>query len=607
MTTGDERPFDGTRSNETDPADLLDQTLSEPPESDQPAGDRPASGQPAGDQAGSGPVAGGPTGSGPVVGGPAGSGPAGTEPGPASFAPPAGWASSERPDADSEATLPGDELAFGSRPPARRPWGLIGVVAGVILALLVGGVVFAVGRLSGGGTQPEELVPASAFAFAKLDLDPAAGQKLAAMRFLRHFPDAADALGESNEIREVIFGPAAEDAGLSYADDVEPWLGDRFAVAAIPGSAGQGPDFGVYLQVRDQDKAAGALAKMFSDEGAPAAVAFRKGYAVISQDQAMLDRVQAAAAEGALSSAGTFESDMADLGGDEVAAAWVDLEAALAAVMAAEPDLTGLPADQRQALDAFQGRVAVTARFSADYAEIFGRTIGIDAATSGLSRSAKPVGPVMRNLPPSTGVALAISGMGSNLEQNWPKLIDTLGQTAEAEQVDAMLAQLEDQYGLKLPADLATLLGDPTLFAFDLGTFRSQVPLVGMRAVTDPAAAEDVVQKVLSMLEFEFGVDVSSLPVHWETAGDSLYITSDPSYAQTLQRGGAVTDPAFGTALPDLDTAQMALWVDVDGIASGMPPSDEMDQVAAHIAGIGVTAGYQDSGDATFRVRVVAD
>ncbi|HEX2498383.1 MAG TPA: DUF3352 domain-containing protein, partial [Actinomycetes bacterium] len=330
MTTGDERPLDGTRSNETDPAEVLDQTVSEQPGIEQAAGD-----QTTGDQSGI-----------EAAGDQAASERARTEPGPAPFAPPAGWASSGRPDADAEATLPGDELAFGSGPTARRRWGLIGVAAGIVLALLVGGVVFAVGKLSGGGTQPEELVPASAFAFAKLDLDPAAGQKVAAMQFLRHFPDAADALGESDDLREAIFGQIAEDAGLNYADDVEPWLGDRFAVAAIPGTAGQGPDFGVYLQVSDQDKAAGSLAEMFSDEGAPAAVAFRKGYAVISQDQVMLDRVEAAAADGALSSASTFESDMADLGGDEVASAWVDLETALAAVVASEPGgLAGLPAE----------------------------------------------------------------------------------------------------------------------------------------------------------------------------------------------------------------------------------------------------------------------
>ncbi|HKA68413.1 MAG TPA: DUF3352 domain-containing protein, partial [Actinomycetes bacterium] len=539
---------------------------------------------------------------------PPGSPQAGSEPVPA-FAPPSGWASSESRDADAEATLPGDELAFGDRPAARRPWALIGVAAGVVLAMLVGGVVFAVGKLSGGGTQPEELVPASAFAFAKLDLDPAAGQKVAVMQFLRHFPDAADALGENDDIREAIFGNAAEDAGLDYAADVEPWLGDRFAVAAIPGAAGEDPDFGIYVQVSDQDKAAGPLAKMFAAGGEPAAVTFRKGYAVVSENQAALDREQTAATEGTLSSASTFKSDMADLGGDEVAAAWVDLEAAVAAVAASAPGgLAGLQAEQQQVLDTFQGRIAVSARFTDDYAEIIGRAVDVDA-TSGLSRSAEPVGTVMRNLPPSTGVAFAISGAGANIEQTWPNLAEALGQAGggEPEQIDAMLERLEDRYGLKLPEDLATLLGEQTLFAFDLDTSQSQVPLVGMRAVTDPAAAEDVVREVLSMLEFEFGVDVSALPVHWETAGDSLYITSDPSYAQALQRGGAVADPAFETALPDLDRAQVALWVDVDGIASGLLPSEEADQVAGHVAGVGFTAGYEDSGNATFRVRVVAD
>jgi hypothetical protein len=40
--------------------------------------------------------------------------------------------------------------------------------------------------LSGGGAQPDAFVPSSAFAFAKVDLDPAAGQKLAARRLAEH-------------------------------------------------------------------------------------------------------------------------------------------------------------------------------------------------------------------------------------------------------------------------------------------------------------------------------------------------------------------------------------------------------------------------------------
>ena len=37
------------------------------------------------------------------------------------------------------------------------------------------------------------------------------------------------------------------------------------------------------------------------------------------------------------------------------------------------------------------------------------------------------------------------------------------------------------------------------------------------------------------------------------------------------------------------------------------PTRPTLADVASHVAGIGVTAGYEDSGNATFRIRVVAD
>lgn len=603
MTTGDERPLDGTRPEEPGTAGSPDQPAGEAPAASAP----PAGWAPSGETGTDGHTWADPS-SGIDAATQAGTGGAGTgsdtraDAGPGAGTAP--WASvGSGADAATQPALPANQVGFGPEP-RRRPWGLIGIAAGVVLALLVGGVVFAIGKLSGGGTQPEELVPASAFAFAKLDLDPAAGQKVAAMQFLRHFPAAADALGDNEDIREVIFGQAAEDAGLDYAEDVEPWLGDRFAVAAIPGPAGESPDFAVYVQVSDQEKAAEHLPEMVSTD-APGAVTFRRGYAIVSQDQSMLERVEAAATDDSLAADSEFEADMADLGGDEVAAAWVDVKAVIDAVVGSTP---GLPADQQEALDAFQGRIAITARFTDSYAEVFGRTVGFDAAAGLTQSAAKPVGPVMRNLPPNTGAALAISGIGSGLEQNWPDVTEALGQASgDPGQIDAVLADFEDRYDLDLPADLATLFGEPTLFALDLESFQgAQLPLVGMRAVTDPSAAESVVQKVLSLLEFEFGVDVASLPVHWATAGDSLYVTSDAAYTAALQQGGEVADPAFDTALPDLDTAQVALWVDVDGLFESTGEGID-DEVAPHIAGIGVTAGYEDSGNATFRLRVVAD
>ncbi len=605
MTTGDDHPTSADDQTPLGESGLGHAHESTPPPASQPA--TPPAEPPAGPT--SSPPAEPPTSL------PYGFAPPADWAGPRSEAEPPAWAMPQAGAGQSEATQRLDatqpvEVLAGPEPKPRS-WAMMGTAAGVALAVLVGGVVYAVGQLSGGGTQPEELVPSSAFAFAKLDLDPAAGQKLAFRSFAQHFPDAAEALGGNADLRELIFSSIAEDAGLDYEADVEPWLGDRFAVAAMPGTIGNEPDVAVYIQVTDQDRAETVLPEMIGGEESPAALAFRRGYAIVSPDQDTLDRVQALAAEGTLGSEDTFQADMADLGEDEVAAAWLDLEGLLAAAMTAgEGGLLGLPADQQEALDAFQGRIAITARFSDDYAEIFGRTVGFDA-TQGLDSAAKPVGPLMRDLPPDTGAALAVSGLGTNVESGWSDMSDALGTAAgEAGEVEAMLADLEARYDLTLPDDLVTLLGEQTLLAMDLRALESGLPLFGARSVTDAAAAEDVVGKVLSMLEFDFGVDVSALPIHWTAAGDSLYVTGDPSYTDALQHGGGVTDPAFETALPDLDSAQLALWVDVDGLSAADPassPGDSAAEVMNHIAGVGITAGYEDSGNATFRLRVVAD
>ena len=63
-------------------------------------------------------------------------------------------------------------------------------VAGVAAAGAVVGT-----ALSGGGDQPEQHLPGSAVLFAKVDLDPAASQKIDALRFLRTLPDRMQAHG----------------------------------------------------------------------------------------------------------------------------------------------------------------------------------------------------------------------------------------------------------------------------------------------------------------------------------------------------------------------------------------------------------------------------
>src|SRR3954471_11143199 len=79
-----------------------------------------------------------------------------------------------------------DVIATGSdpRPKHRRGQGrgqsLLATVVSIAMVLAVvvvgGGTVVAYRTLSGGGPQPETWAPASTFAFAKLDLDPSAGE-----------------------------------------------------------------------------------------------------------------------------------------------------------------------------------------------------------------------------------------------------------------------------------------------------------------------------------------------------------------------------------------------------------------------------------------------
>src|ERR1700712_3038552 len=77
--------------------------------------------------------------------------------------------------------------------PRRSRGGLIAVVASVVVVVLVAAGGFAAWRwFSGGGPRPAEVLPASTFALVTVDLDPSGGQKVAAIKTLRKFPEFRD-------------------------------------------------------------------------------------------------------------------------------------------------------------------------------------------------------------------------------------------------------------------------------------------------------------------------------------------------------------------------------------------------------------------------------
>ncbi len=225
------------------------------------------------------------------------------------------------------------EAAAPGRP--RRRWPLItGIAAAVLVTVAAAGGVAAYQVLNGGGRQPESVLPASSFAFAKIDLNPSAGQKIAAYRFLHSLPKLGPSISStSGDLRQAAFQLIAKDAQLpatfDYAKDVQPWLGERAAVAAwSQGAPAEGTVKVVAaVQVTDQGRASSALHAMMAASGTDFGVAFDHGYALLAPSQADSDAARTAAEAASLSSSAGFRSDMALVGNEGVSAGWFDFTA----------------------------------------------------------------------------------------------------------------------------------------------------------------------------------------------------------------------------------------------------------------------------------------
>jgi hypothetical protein len=179
------------------------------------------------------------------------------------------------------------------------------VGGGVVGLVAVGVGAWAAYSFFSTGPQPAEALPAKTLGYASIDLDPSGGQKLEALRTLNKFPAFKDYVGISpdDDVRKAIFDKIQDEAqcdDLDYGDDVEPWLGDRAAVAAVD-LGDDNPDVVVVVQVRDADKAdAGleAIKKCGSGEGGGWKIS--GDWAVIAESDEIAGKVADAAASHSL-------------------------------------------------------------------------------------------------------------------------------------------------------------------------------------------------------------------------------------------------------------------------------------------------------------------
>ncbi|PSK96107.1 uncharacterized protein DUF3352 [Haloactinopolyspora alba] len=520
----------------------------------------------------------------------------------------------------------------GARPPRRRRGVLVGVLAAVVLLLIPGGV-FAWRALDGGGPQPHDVLPAEAIGYLRVDMDPSAEQKIDAFRFLQNFPTLSEATGiteDDQDLRELLFDRFAESTGceLSFADEVEPWLGHRVGGAVLPpGSEGEAPGFALALQTDDEQAARDAFdtALGCGDASGSVGMSYADGYLILAETQENADRYANDAQESSLSDNEEFSEAMNHLGDPGIASVWISGSGMYDAFGEAfSPGALGsagpLPGDEAlpgegglpQApdvgamVDDSYRSVAAAFRFDADYAEIA-------TVTTGDAYKELDTGGVNADVPEDTSLLFGLAGGNELVTENWDLVTEAYPDAS------ADIDEFTQQTGLALPEDLGTLLGDSLVVAVDGSDLDLQAIAqedlsslnAGVKVDTDVEAFGDVWSTVED-LATQAGQSLDGLPVQ-ETDDGYIVATSD-DYASRLSEDGSLGESdAYTSAVADAEEADAALYLDLnvieddilDGLADQGLGDNELESLRA-LRSLGLSARSHD-GYAVTTLRVSAE
>lgn len=498
------------------------------------------------------------------------------------------------------------------------PW-----VIGLVVVLVLGGGAVAVRAALGDSEgQPADALPSTAVAYARLDIDPSAAQKVQALRLANRFPAFGEATGLSDpevDLRARLFEELRSDAPgldeLDFATDVEPWLGSRIGVAVLPPEGEDVvPGFAVAVQVTDQDAAEAGIARLTqagTDGAEPVGVAFANDYAIFAPTQELADGYVAAAEDGALSADEEFQADMSALGDQGVASAWVSADAyqmfseiAGGAIPGSSPGGSFGTTDARPvaptpSLPFAAGSAAYALRFDDRYVEL--AMVGNSPELAAPAESESPI----VGLPETTLFAMSVANGDEYVQQAWEQLAALAEQTGQ--NFEREINRFERQTGLTLPDDLSTLLGDHLTLAVDsdLGNLEDPSDLrVGALLDTDTEAAQGVLDKLVTLAGE--GIDVATVD-----ADGVLAVSTNEAYASELTGGSLGETDAFDLAVAYGADSDIAAFFNVDELegldlfAEQMGAADEIANIAP-IQAAGFSADLGDDGEyrASFRLTV---
>lgn len=491
------------------------------------------------------------------------------------------------------------------------------IIGGIAAAVVLGGGYGAYAvydKLDGGGAQPHDVMPASTQFYARVDLDPSASQKIELFKLIRKFPDLADEIGIKNEgqdIRELIFDAALESCdGVTYEDDVKPWLGDRVGI----GGELEGEKVVIAVQTTDEGKSREGIKKLFGCGDDEYGIAYLDGYAILAPKQADVDAAVKATAKASLGDSETFTTDFEELGGEGIASAWINVEAIADSPQAS--DFLGPEADQLKKA----GSVATTLRVDGNALEL--------AVLGGLEQLGDDQPISLAKLPADTVAALSVAGLGDQVSEGFDALVegfdagfasgfasppqaldaepgpgdgddldglssgdDFSGSLDSGEAYDAQdfIDQIEQETGFKLPEDLETLFGDSLTLAIGAKNLETLPTMSGpdgftaldvaLSLTSDKTKALDLVQRI-SSLASDAGIPLIAAPTD---DGAVLATNQGAADAITDPDGNLGDEKSFQEVIPDGDSTYGGLYVNMGAILDKLLEADPPEEIRSGI------------------------
>jgi len=453
-----------------------------------------------------------------------------------------------------------------------------------LIAIIVGGIVFLIAGiavsfavLSGGGNQPEDVLPRDTVALAKIDLNPRIGQRINLVRFLTKFPKTIKNFDDKDPI-----GSLLEQSSLTSDLDwagIKPWIGNRYAVALVESAGNLNPV--LVISIKNPSEM-----KYFFNKNYPELdTAVILDYLLIAEDKSVLNVI--ASAPSHLKDNEDYKSDMNTLGGDQIASIWVNVKPI---TKLAESYISDYFYNQgfEQNLDAVRntkGRIAVGMHFTSD--TFVTDLITVDLSEDGIKveQQSKAM-EIIGDLPADLLGVLSIDGIGKALNDSILK--------------NSLVLDVLNDIGISRQ-DIELFFNGPlALIAVD-DNRRDSVPAFVIRIEpVNPAQTLLALQKALTRNGF-YQSDIDSIIA---AEGKYIYLGLD---SQSLQ-SAITTLKSRTTKLKDdaqfkktlTEPGNLSLYVDLSRIL----PKLDIDLRQAPLGGLGITIGSDSKQTGVTRTKI---